>query len=215
MKMAKNKTKKSAWFVTNCHALDRIHLVEQFMNISEVDIYGGCFELKCPKFPLPCADLNSTYRFYLAFENSHCVDYISEKIFKVMNDIVIPVVFNGAEMNRFLPPKSYIDADDFTTPEDLGNFLNFLADNPDEYVKYFWWKKHYKVGLCSFNPCDICKKINEPELLSAGQTYHNIDRYFFTNQCPEPDIKIAAESFNLTTESYNLTTESYNLTTEN
>ena len=186
--MFRNKSKKSAWFVTNC-GHDRMNLVKQFMNISEVDIFGTCLGQKCPKYPQSCTDLNSTYKFYLSFENQLCVDYVSEKVYKVMKDIVIPVVFNGAEMSRFLPPKSYIDANDFATPRELANYLNFLSDHREEYVKYFWWKKHYRIDRSSHTLCDICKKINEPDLLDLGRTYNNMDRYFFQS-CSGPKIKI-------------------------
>lgn len=49
----------------------------------------------------------------MAFENSLCVDYITEKFFKVLNYNVIPVVLNGVNMSAIAPPNSYIDLKDF------------------------------------------------------------------------------------------------------
>lgn len=56
----------------------RFHLFYQ-----QIDIYGGCGQLKCPRFEAnKCFEmLNRDYKFYLSFENSNCRDYITEKFF--------------------------------------------------------------------------------------------------------------------------------------
>ena len=48
-----------------------------------MDIYGACGSLKCPRSSAgACFDmLNTKYKFYLAFENSNCKHYITEKFF--------------------------------------------------------------------------------------------------------------------------------------
>jgi len=49
-----------------------------------VDVYGGCGEKKCPKKKQgECYQmLKNDYKFYLCFENSHCVYYVTEKFFE-------------------------------------------------------------------------------------------------------------------------------------
>ena len=56
-------------------------------------------------------------QFYLAFENSLCGDYITEKFWKVLSYNVVPVVLNGVNMTRVAPPHSYIDIKDFASVE--------------------------------------------------------------------------------------------------
>lgn len=100
------KKKDATWVVSNCNSKHRQNLVAKLQKYIDIDIYGECGTLKCDKKSRDCTNLESKYRFYFAFENCLCVDYITEKVFKVLTFFVIPVVFNGADMKRFLPPKS-------------------------------------------------------------------------------------------------------------
>lgn len=81
---AENKTKMVAWFVSNCGASNgRLSYAKNLSNYIQVDIYGGCGTKQCPKDNVKeCAALlKRDYKFYLAFENSNCRDYITEKFY--------------------------------------------------------------------------------------------------------------------------------------
>lgn len=134
--------------MSHCNTFSkRENLVKKLQKFIGVDIYGDCGTLSCELNAIECDEMmNLTYKFYFAFENSLCIDYLTEKLYRTIKNFVIPVIYSGADLSRFLPPKSYIDANDFNTAEDLANHLKFLSENPKEYVKYFWWKKHYKVA---------------------------------------------------------------------
>ena len=83
----------------------------------DIDIYGGnsCSKLKCSG---NCMDMvNTTYKFYLSFENALCKDYITEKFWKVLPYNVIPIVLNGVDMSTLAPYHSYIDIKDFPSFE--------------------------------------------------------------------------------------------------
>lgn len=192
VKIATNKTKTAAWIVSNCNAPSKrdnfTHKLQEFIDI---EIYGECGTVLCPP-DVDCVDMIAkTYRFYLAFENSLCTDYITEKVYKVMTSFIIPVIFSGAQISKFLPKKSFIDANAFKTAEELANFLKQLSQNPIEYVKYFWWRKKYKItertGI--FNPCKVCQKLSEPNLWSKQQVYLNLGDWYKKDICVDPTIK--------------------------
>lgn len=130
--------------------------------------------------------LNTTYKFYFSFENTLCDDYVTEKVFKNMKEFVIPVVFNGADMNRFLPPRSYINAESFSSVKDLADYLLYLSSNEIEFIKYFWWRKHYTIEpLYMPSLCDLCAKVDK--FSSTGKTYRRkITDLFSPSQCRWP-----------------------------
>ena len=59
----------------------------------------------------------------------------------------VPVVLGAANYSIIMPPHSYINAMDFESPLKLAEYLNFLDQNEEEYLSYFWWRKFYKVSL--------------------------------------------------------------------
>jgi alpha-1,3-fucosyltransferase len=110
LKAVQKRNRTAAWIASNCNSLSRRELlVESLKRLINIDVYGKCGDFRC-HLPKPgCVDLGEKYLFYLAFENSLCVDYVTEKLYKALYFKVIPVVLNGADMTRFLPPKSVSD----------------------------------------------------------------------------------------------------------
>lgn len=81
---ALGKTKQVAWFVSNCMDKNgRLAYGRELNRHVSVDIYGACGPFRCLRqnkdfcFSL----LKKRYKFYLAFENSNCRDYITEKLY--------------------------------------------------------------------------------------------------------------------------------------
>lgn len=171
----KKKNKAAAWFVSHCKTSGkREEKVKDLGKYIDVDIYGKCGKLKCPhEKDEECFDrLRSDYFFYLSFENSRCVDYVTEKILNAIKNDVIPVVLNGADMNRFLPPGSYINALDMST-EELAQRMKRLISDPLEFAKYFWWKSFYNVAPVVPNLfCQLCEMLNDETY--PKKTYPNL-----------------------------------------
>ena len=60
----------------------------------------------------------SPYKFSLAFENSLCRDYVTEKFWRILNETLsIPIVMGGADYKALAPPDSYLDVTNFTSPK--------------------------------------------------------------------------------------------------
>lgn len=101
----------AAWFATNCHAANgRLTVVKEIQSElanygQRVDIYGECGDSTkyCPRKSEDCdALIESTYYFYLAFENSFCEDYVSEKILTALEHFAVPIVYGGANYTRYV-----------------------------------------------------------------------------------------------------------------
>lgn len=192
--MIAGKTKTAAWFVSHCNPHSRRDdLTKKLKKYIDVDVYGRCGTLECPVEENEKCEkmLNSTYKFYFSFENSLCTDYVTEKLFHAMEKNIIPVVFNGADMTNFVPPKSVINANDYETVEDLAQYLKFLSNDLTEYQNYFWWKKYYKVSKNSFKHgfCNLCMKINEMKSHRKKQVYEDISDWWYSGTCHDGIIK--------------------------
>ncbi|XP_045106343.1 alpha-(1,3)-fucosyltransferase C-like [Portunus trituberculatus] len=194
---AKGKTKMAAWFVSNCFTISRREkLVRYLKKHIQVDIYGKCGKLSCPREKTEeCYDmLGQHYKFYLSFENSLCKDYVTEKLFSVLRHDVVPVVLGGSNYTSITPPHSIINVKDFPSITALINHLKYLDGNDTAYNEYFWWKKQYQVvdgwrgGAQGF--CDLCKKLHEDQ---TPKVYSDIRDWFVgQGECLRLNLRVAS-----------------------
>ncbi|XP_045174448.1 glycoprotein 3-alpha-L-fucosyltransferase A-like [Mercenaria mercenaria] len=177
---AAGKTKKVAWFVSNCRATNtRLEYAEELSKYIQVDIFGKCGDKKCPRGQNSCSEmLNKEYKFYLSFENSNCRDYITEKFFFTgLQHDVIPIVMGAApeDYRRVAPHYSFIHVDEYTSPRELAEYLNDLDQNDDIYNEYFKWK-----GTGSFINtyfwCRVCAMLHDTS--RAHTNYGNIEEWW-------------------------------------
>ena len=171
------KNKLVAWFVSHCNtSSDRESYVKELQKYIPVDIYGACGPLNCSgkKMNEKCYRmLERDYKFYLSFENSICKDYVTEKIGIILNYDIIPVTLGGANYSVMVPPNSYINALDFSSPRQLAQYLKYLAKNQKEYLKYFEWKAVYQVlskeRTVTF--CNLCTLLNHKISLTSHKHF--------------------------------------------
>ncbi|GLV43736.1 alpha13-fucosyltransferase C [Carabus blaptoides fortunei] len=184
METINNKTKKVAWFVSNCRTTGskrRLRYGRELQKHIPVDIYGTCGNLKCTDAVQCYQMLNANYKFYLAFENSFCEDYVTEKLFNILRYNVVPVVLSFADYNTIAPPYSVINTNSFMNPKHLAEYLWYLDRNYTEYVKYFEWKKEYIVeNSTQYVLCQLCEKLHKPLTYSW---YKNVKQWYYGYSC--------------------------------
>lgn len=140
---------------------------------NDLDIYGKCLNgntTACPgHFDRDCSVLNA-YKFYLAFENSNCKEYITEKVFwHGYHKLAIPVIMGASKKDceKLLPPHSFLHVNDFANPMALANYIRYLNQHDDKYFEFHEWRKYYKVinehgyfGSISRHYCRICEALH-------------------------------------------------------
>lgn len=152
----KGKSKLVFGAISHCKTPAKREILIEKMNetgIAIVDVYGACgnrpmcglldnYNRKCDNF---WENVAAEYKFFLAFENSLCIGYITEKFWRTLDFGMVPVVLGGANYSGEAPPYSFIDARDFKTAKELMQYLKLLDENDEEYEKYFEWRWDYKI----------------------------------------------------------------------
>ena len=78
------KTKLAFWLVSHCKTDNkREDYVKSLQKYIHVDIFGYCGQ-PLNKSRNDFEQISLNYKFYLAFENSNCHDYVTEKFYKTM-----------------------------------------------------------------------------------------------------------------------------------
>nr|XP_054756657.1 alpha-(1,3)-fucosyltransferase 4-like [Lytechinus pictus] len=168
------KTKLIAWMASNCQLLSwkRTELVKELQRHISVDAYGKCGNMgKLPRDDDTIKALQK-YKFYLAFENSECRDYITEKVWKtcLMRGIV-PIVYGSTRESyeKTLPKDSFIFLEDFSNMSAFVDYIHVLDADKARYRKYFDWKIKNTVNFMhstmfsiqspKLNMCYLLKKL--------------------------------------------------------
>lgn len=179
------KSRLVAWMVAHCPTDGQQEkYVINLKKYIDVDVYGGCGALACNRtldFSSPdfYEMLEANHKFYLAFENSLCQDYVTEKLYQTLNKWLVPAVNGRADYSLLAPPRSYIDARQFK-PRDLANYLRYLDADDEKYSEYFNWKANYRVraGLTQMSAhefCHLCRLLHaDQQSIRATMTWrHN------------------------------------------
>ncbi|XP_059164697.1 alpha-(1,3)-fucosyltransferase C-like [Physella acuta] len=158
----KNKNRTAVWLVSHCSTQSlREKYVKEMQKYIDVDIFGACAKRRvCPDInDTGCLDkVFNTYKFYLGFENSVCVDYVTEKFFNAFTPgrHVVPVVMGGADYDRLLPNGSFINTGWFQTARDLAMYLKVVGQDEATYTRYLKVKDMYRPTGSQGTLCLMC-----------------------------------------------------------
>ena len=203
------KVKFAAAIISRC-AADRSELVTKLREYIQVDVYGKCGELSCPDDnKTDCnAHIAAQYKFFFAFENSLCSEYITEKFFRTLNYDIVPVVLGLGDYSKYVPKSGYINVLDYKSPKELADYLIYLDKNPSEYNKYFAWRKHISYHhdrwstelemsvshTTTFHTfCEMCIKLNMEIHFGVQQRdVNNIEELYDVSNCKRLKLDEAA-----------------------
>ena len=177
------KDKDFCWMVSQCHVYnERFDLAAQIINNlpGKIHMWGKATKrclAKANKSKIidhgfskgdnkSGSDLTKC-KFYFAFENSNCSDYITEKFARSLRAYAIPIVNGWRESYEQQLPGSFIHVADFVSSVHLTEKLSRLLANKKEMLAYQKWRLNYEVltgghlSMFDFLPCRICEKLSK------------------------------------------------------
>ena len=169
------KGNRVAWFVSHCDTQSKREVyVKELSRYIPVDIYGRCGRLSCgTKMNRSNCDktvLDKSYKFYLSFENSLCENYVTEKLWRLIDEPIstIPIVMGAADYNTILPAGTYLNVRDFKSPKALAEHL-YKLDKDNETFNDIIRKKNSIVcrhpsGKPEYelaHQCQVCQYLHE------------------------------------------------------
>lgn len=208
--LIKSKTKSTVGFISHCNAQSRrdAYIRELRSYGVNIDIYGSCGNLKCnggdrwkavwntsSTVKNNCFNvLDSQYKFYLSFENSLCVDYVTEKsLHLVLRHNIVPIIRDASNRTLYHPPKSYLDTKDFKDAASLAARIQQLESNLTEYKEYLTWRKHYTAetvgGVLQTGFCNMCQRLHNPE--KYQRVYGDIGQFLMARGDNSPSCQNA------------------------
>lgn len=138
-----------AWIASNCKTPnDRIGYVRDLMKHVGVKSYGKC--LNNAKIVVPtqshgwqqaAAEAIGRHKFYLAFENSNCDYYVTEKLVRAIEYGVIPVIMGSPHARLYLPNNhSALFVTDFASPKALAERITEINNNDTLFASYMAYR---------------------------------------------------------------------------
>ena len=175
----KKPGKRLVAIVSNCGgSSNRLTYIKELKRYTSVDVYGRCGK-ECPK-SVDCRQYAyDEYKFYLAFENSLCEEYVTEKFFYALHSArIVPVVLGWAHYEAYMPSSGYIDVREYASPRELAAYIDYLDRNTSAYLEYFHWRQYALPIKLPKYICELCLKLFLDDRNHREQTLEHIDQYW-------------------------------------
>jgi len=173
-----------AWVVSNCAASFRADYADRINKIVPIEYYGRCSHHDLPH-DIMNAEL-SKFKFYLAFENSKCKDYITEKFWNnALGSGCVPVVMGPprSDYEKVTPPDSFIHVDDFDSPEHLAEYLIELDQDDEKYGRYLRWRSIPDSGGNWIDGLKTRAEARRNEDPGLARAMHEVGRNYHARFC--------------------------------
>ena len=188
-----------SWLVSHCDTPSkREKYVDMMKKIIPVNVFGKCSDRMENEKLRPNRDSKeekeflSKYKFYIAFENSRCPDYVTEKLYKILHMPVsenppVPVVMGPRRKwyEENLPNNSFIHVDDFDSPEELASYLKYLDSHHESYLRYLNWRQNY-FRVCEPKVrCKLCDFLLKKDSNEQSSDSTKVDNTYMINDFKE------------------------------
>ncbi|KAI6228842.1 Glyco-tran-10-N domain-containing protein [Aphelenchoides fujianensis] len=193
-----NKTGAAFALISNCKTRSKRELyIDEFKRRYPhlLQLYGKCYDKhgkKCTEEECLLPNLRS-HRFFFAFENAVCTNYVTEKFFRIKR-LIVPVVLRRADYRRLLPDDAFIALDDFecahlstylficsfSSMSALAAHLERLIVDQSLYLGYFRWTRllerrdpprQLEAALCA-----ACERLYDDD--ERRSTYRNLTAFY-------------------------------------
>jgi hypothetical protein len=186
----KEKTNFAAWVVSQCSSgSKRNAYVNKLKEYGiGVDVYGACGNntLCKNKSNKQCHIwLSKRYKFYLAFENSLCKDYVTEKFSNSFDESYDSlIVYRGApNVREIFPEKNiYINTFDFQNVKSLAEYLLNVGSSEEKYTALLKQKHRYRMHYRDYY-CSFCEWATNSQNPKPGHIKRDFNEWFRTNKC--------------------------------
>jgi hypothetical protein len=150
-------------------------IAEELNKAFPIKQYGQCSKANNRTNRISSEDFEQTlfnYKFYLAFENANCEDYITEKAFyNALAHGSIPIVLGPTKENykQLLPPNSFLHIEDFKSLKELSNELDRISKDLQLFKSYHQWRIDYRLIVWPSNYfidrlfCNLCIKLYDDD----------------------------------------------------
>ena len=167
-------------------AAKRYKLVDEISKFIDVDVYGRCGTLKCEVRDNICLtnETLSNYKFRLAFEDSNCRDYVTEKYWTTIEKNIIPVVdWKEHQNSPIVPPNSFINVNNFKDIKYLTDYLLQVSRDDALFLSYFEWRKNFTIFTSSWDSiCNVCAALYDRKI--PAQVYTDLEGWLRDDACP-------------------------------
>ena len=122
-------------------------------------------------------------KFYFAFDNSNCSDFVTEKFSNALEAGAIPIVNGWRDSYEQKVPGSFIHVSDFENLTNLTQRLAYLLENEDAFMDYHKWRLKFRIERLHLQPqCQLCEKLNQsksnqqrlPTILDSAKFYESL-----------------------------------------